>query len=63
MIIMGVDFGDARTGLAVCDKGEMLASPAGVISEKDFTQCQEKVAAAAKEHRAELLVVGDIPRI
>ena len=58
MIIMGVDFGDARTGLAVCDKGEMLASPAGVISEKDFTQCQEKVAAAAKEHRAELLVVG-----
>ena len=25
MIIMGVDFGDARTGLAVCDKGEMLA--------------------------------------
>ena len=36
MIIMGVDFGDARTGLAVCDKGEMLASPAGVISEKDF---------------------------
>ena len=58
MIIMGVDFGDARTGLAVCDKGEMLASPAGVISEKDFTRCQEKVAAAAKEHRAELLVVG-----
>lgn len=42
MIIMGVDFGDARTGLAVCDKGEMLASPAGVISEKDFTRCQEK---------------------
>ena len=36
MIIMGVDFGDARTGLAVCDKGEMLASPVGVISEKDF---------------------------
>ena len=24
MIIMGVDFGDARTGLAICDKGEML---------------------------------------
>ena len=58
MILMGVDFGDARTGLAVCDKGEMLASPAGVIWEKDFIQCQEKVAAAAKEHRAELLVVG-----
>ena len=58
MIIMGVDFGDARTGLAICDKGEMLASPVCVVSEKDFTQCQEKVAALAKEHRAELLVVG-----
>ena len=57
MIIMGVDFGDARTGLAICDKGEMLASPVCVVSEKDFTQCQEKVAALAKEHRAELLVV------
>ena len=44
MIIMGVDFGDARTGLAICDKGEMLASPVCVVSEKDFTQCQEKVA-------------------
>ena len=54
MIIMGVDFGDARTGLAICDKGEMLASPVCVVSEKDFTQCQEKVAALAKEHRAEL---------
>lgn len=58
MIIMGVDFGDARTGLAICDKGEMLASPVCVVSEKDFTQCQEKVAALAKEHHAELLVVG-----
>ena len=38
MIIMGVDFGDARTGLAICDKGEMLASPVCVVSEKDFTQ-------------------------
>ena len=58
MIILGVDFGDARTGLAICDKGEMLASPIGVISEHDFDRCMEKVADAAKEHRAEMLVVG-----
>ena len=25
MIILGVDFGDTRTGLAVCDKSELLA--------------------------------------
>lgn len=58
MIIMAVDFGDSRTGLAVCGKSELIASPAGVISEKDFDKCIEKTADAAKEHRAELIVVG-----
>ena len=58
MIILGVDFGDTRTGLAVCDKTELLASPAGVITERDFALCMKKVADAAKEHRAEMLVVG-----
>ena len=58
MIILGVDFGGARTGLAICDKGEMLASPIGVISEHDFDRCMEKVADAAKEHRAQMIVVG-----
>ena len=58
MIILGVDFGDARTGLAICDKGEMLASPIGVISEHDFDRCMENVADAAKEHRAQMIVVG-----
>jgi len=58
MIIMAVDFGDSRTGLAVCDKSEFLASPAGVIAEKDFDLCMEKVATEAKSRGAELLVVG-----
>ncbi|MBQ5334712.1 MAG: Holliday junction resolvase RuvX [Oscillospiraceae bacterium] len=58
MIIMAVDFGDARTGLAVCDRAEMLASPAGVIEERRFEVCVEKAAAAAKERKAELIVVG-----
>ena len=35
-----------------------MASPVGVISEKDFDKCIEKTAAAAKEHHAELIVVG-----
>lgn len=55
---MAVDFGDSRTGLAVCDKSEFLASPAGVIAEKDFNLCMEKVAAEAISRGAELLVVG-----
>ena len=34
MIIMSVDLGKARTGLALCDKTEFLASPYKVIFEK-----------------------------
>ena len=33
MIIMSVDFGDARTGIAVCGKSELIASPVTVIAE------------------------------
>ncbi|MGN0582798.1 MAG: Holliday junction resolvase RuvX [Oscillospiraceae bacterium] len=58
MKIMAVDFGDSRTGLAICDKSEFLASPTGVIEEKDFEKCIEKVAAAARENAAEEIVVG-----
>jgi putative Holliday junction resolvase len=58
MIIMSVDSGDSRTGIAVCDKFEMLASPVTVIEEKNFNACAKKTAEKAKELRAELIVVG-----
>ena len=61
MIILGVDLGKARTGLAVCDKGEILASPLRVAEEHNRERLVEKVCAAAKETGAELLVVG-LPR-
>lgn len=55
---MSVDFGDSRTGIAVCGRSEMIASPVCVIAEKDFDKCIEKTAALAKEQRAEMIVVG-----
>ena len=58
MIIMSVDLGKARTGLALCDKTEFLASPYKVIFEKSPNKLPEKVAEAAKEAKAELIVVG-----
>lgn len=58
MKIMAVDFGDARTGLAVCDRTEFLASPIGVIHEKDFEQCIQKVAYAVEEYGVQEVVVG-----
>ena len=58
MRIMSVDYGDSRTGIAVCDKDEMLASPLTVITEYNFDRCAEKVAELAKKEKAELIVVG-----
>lgn len=58
MIIMSVDLGKARTGIAVCDKTEFLASPYKVIFEKSPQKLPQKVAEAAKETKAELIVVG-----
>ena len=56
---MAVDYGDARTGLAVCDAGELLASPLKVIHQKNFERTAKEAAAAAKEAGAQLLVVGN----
>lgn len=58
MKIMAVDFGDSRTGIACCDKTEMLASPLCVISERDFDRCIEKTAELAGENKVDIIVVG-----
>lgn len=58
MKIMAVDFGDARTGLAMCDRTEFLASPIGVIYEKSLPKTVEKIVYAAKEYEAKMIVVG-----
>lgn len=58
MIIMSVDLGKARTGIAVCDKTEFLASPYKVIFEKSPARLLEKVSQAVTETKAELVVVG-----
>lgn len=59
MKIMAVDYGDSHTGLACCDKTETLASPLGVIDERNFNICAEKVAAASVENEVGLIVVGN----
>ncbi len=61
MVILAVDLGKARTGLAVCDKSGILASPAGVITEYNPEKLLEKVAEQAQAYKAELLVMG-LPR-
>lgn len=58
MKIISVDYGDSRTGIAICGESEMLASPLTVITEYNFERCAQKVAELAKSKKAELIVVG-----
>ncbi len=58
MIILSVDYGDKRTGIAVCDKLEMLASPVCVINEWNIDSLAAKILELAKEKQAEEIVVG-----
>ena len=53
-----MDLGLARTGLAVSDPREMLASPVGTLEEYNPERLVQRVAAIAAEQGAELLVVG-----
>lgn len=61
MKIMAVDYGDARTGLAVCDRTEFLASPVGVIEEKALAKVAEKIVYATREFDVGMVVIG-LPR-
>lgn len=61
MIILGVDLGKARTGVAVCDKNETLASPVEVVHEHNRERLLERVASLAVARGAERVVVG-LPR-
>lgn len=58
MIIMSIDLGKARTGLAVCDKEEILASPLCVIQEWNTEKLAAKVAAKSKEVNSQKIVLG-----
>ena len=35
MKIMAIDYGDARTGFAISDRSEFLASPIGTVPERN----------------------------
>ena len=58
MLIMTVDLGLKRTGVALSDAGESFAFPKCVITEHNEERLVEKIAAAAEEYAAELIVVG-----
>ena len=58
MIIMSVDLGKARTGIAVSDPSGTFAFPKEVITEYHTDRLVEKLCAKAVEYSAERIVVG-----
>lgn len=58
MIILSVDLGDVRTGVAVCDRNEILASPVCVINERSREVLADKIIEIAHEEGAEKIVLG-----
>ena len=56
--ILGVDFGDTRTGLALSDPSRLLASGLETLSPGGMEKTAEAVAKVAKERGAAAVVVG-----
>ena len=58
MRIMAIDYGDARTGIAVSDPLGILAGETFVIREWDSTRLAETIAAEARARDVGTLVLG-----
>ena len=58
MRVMAIDYGDARTGIAVSDASRLLAGHTAVIQGRDPDRVAEEIAKIAAERRAEELVMG-----
>ena len=58
MIILSIDLGAVRTGLAVCDKHEILASPLCTIKEADTDLLVSKIIDKIIETKSEMIVLG-----
>lgn len=55
---MAIDYGDVRTGIAVCDKFEMLASPVCAITQRNQQLLIDEIKKISVEYKVEEFVVG-----
>ena len=59
--LLGIDFGDKRTGLAVCDKNRVLASGIGQISVGGMQKTAVKICEIIKEEQIKGGIVIGLP--
>jgi len=57
-MVLGVDYGDARTGFAISDELKFLARTLEVYSERKMSKVAERTVQLAEEYDVELIVVG-----
>ena len=58
MRLLGIDYGDARTGIAVSDPTGMIALEAGMVESRDPEYTARKIAVYAASLGAESIVLG-----
>ena len=58
MRIMGIDFGDARTGLAVSDEMNILVGDVWTLNQRKPELVAEEIAAEAAKRGVQRLVLG-----
>lgn len=58
MVILAIDLGVARTGLAISDPTECLASPIETIAERNREKLSDTIVKIAKERQVEMFVLG-----
>ncbi len=58
MKVVALDFGAARTGVAVSDATGTLARPVGVVERAATPAGLDRLVAVVDEHEAELVLVG-----
>ena len=58
MKILAIDLGDVRTGVAISDSTEFLASPLGTIYEADRDLLLQKIIDIVAKHNVKKIVLG-----
>ena len=58
MRILGVDYGDSRIGLSVCDELQILAVPLATVKSESMKKNVDKIATIATNENVKKIVVG-----
>lgn len=58
MKVMAIDYGDARTGIAISDPTGLLAGYTTVIHSRSAQRVAEEIGTLVKDHGVERLVMG-----